>query len=103
MQSIIPKRLDGSSPLYNIYIALSEAPEGLIDGMTADSAITIAKKSGVLCLPRAVVRASGTNTVSIQVWDGLQTTPRQVEIGLRGDTSVEIKAGLKAGEQVVTK
>lgn len=101
--SIIPMRVEGDRPLYTIYISLDEIPAGLVDGMTTDAAITIARREGVLCLPRAVVRASGANTVNLKIWDGAQVISRQVEVGLRGDTYIEILSGLKAGEQVVTK
>ncbi len=103
IESIIPKRIEGDRPLYNIFINLDETPLDLVDGMTTDSAITIAQQAGVLCLPRAVVRASGSNSVTVQVWDGVQILSRQIEIGLRGDAYVEIKTGLKEGERVVTK
>ncbi len=101
---IIPQRVEGSdSPLYDIYITLDEVPDGLADGMTADTAITIAKKEGVLCLPRAVVRASASDTTIVKVWDGVQEMEREIKIGLRGDTYVEIVSGLEEGEQVVTR
>jgi RND family efflux transporter MFP subunit len=104
VSSIIPLRIEGSdSPLYNIYITLEEVPDGLADGMTADTAITIAKREGVLCLPRAVVRASGGDSTIVKVWDGVQETERELTIGLRGDTYVEIVSGLNEGEQVVTR
>lgn len=100
---IIPKRIEGDRPLYDIYISLNEVPDGLADGMTADTAITIAKREGVLCLPRAVVRASGGDTTSVKVWDGLEEVTKEITIGLRGDTYVEIVSGLSEGEQVVTR
>ncbi|HEU0297042.1 MAG TPA: efflux RND transporter periplasmic adaptor subunit [Anaerolineales bacterium] len=100
---IIPKRIEGDRPLYNIYISLNDVPEGLADGMTSDTAITIAKHAGVLCLPRAVVRASGGSTTTVKVWDGMQQTTKEITIGLRGDTYVEIVSGLDEGEQVVTR
>jgi len=101
---IIPQRNEGdSSPLYDIYITLDEVPDGLADGMTADAAITIAKHAGVLCLPRAVVRASGNDTTIVKVWDGLQEMEKEITVGLRGDTYVEIVSGLSEGEQVVTR
>ncbi|HJS20723.1 MAG TPA: HlyD family efflux transporter periplasmic adaptor subunit [Anaerolineales bacterium] len=100
---IIPQRIEGDRPLYNIYITLDEIPDGLADGMTADTAITIAKREGVLCLPRAVVRASSGDETTVKVWDGIQETSKQVQIGLRGDTYVEIVSGLEEGEQVVTR
>ena len=98
---IIPKRIEGDRPRYNIYITLNEVPDGLADGMTADAAITIEKRAGVLCLPRSVVRASGIDEVSLKVWTGQTTETRTVTIGLRGDSDVEIVSGLSEGEQVV--
>jgi RND family efflux transporter MFP subunit len=103
VERIVPKRIEGSSPLYNIYISLSEVPQGLADGMTTDAAVTIAKRAGVLCLPRTVVRASGENKVVLKVWNDVKTDTREVTVGLRGDAFVEILSGLKEGDQVVTK
>lgn len=100
---IIPERIEGDRPLYNIYITLKEIPDGLADGMTADTAITIASREGVLCLPRAVVRASSGDTTLVKVWDGVQEISKEITIGLRGDTNVEIVSGLSEGEQVVTR
>jgi RND family efflux transporter MFP subunit len=103
VERIVPKRISSSSPLYNIYISLNEVPDGLADGMTADASVTIAKRAGVLCLPRAVVRASGEGKAVLKVWNGTQTETREVVVGLRGDAFVEILSGLKENEQVVTK
>lgn len=101
--NIIPKRIEGDRPLYRIRISLNDVPDGLADGMTADSAVIIASRKGVLCLPRAVVRASGEGKAVLKVWNGIETENREVTIGLRGDASVEILSGLKENEQVVTK
>ena len=103
VERIIPKRLEGDRPLYNIYISLKEVPDGLADGMTSDTAITIAKREGVLCLPRATVRASSSGKTTIKVWDGIQVMDKEITIGLRGDTYVEIVSGLTEGELVVTR
>jgi RND family efflux transporter MFP subunit len=100
---IIPKRIEGDRPLYNIYISLNEVPDGLADGMTADTAITIAKHEGVLCLPRALARASGSDTTTVRVWNGVEETTKEVKLGLRGDTYIEVFSGLSEGEQVVTR
>ena len=100
---IIPKRIEGDRPLYNIYISLEDVPDGLADGMTSDTAITIAKRENVLCLPRAAVRASSASKTTIKVWDGVQELTKEIQVGLRGDTYVEIVSGLSEGEQVVTR
>jgi RND family efflux transporter MFP subunit len=101
VERIIPKRIEGDRPRYNIYISLNEVPDGLADGMTADTAITIEQRAGVLCLPRSIVRASGVDEVSLKVWNGQSSETRTVTVGLRGDSDVEILSGLSEGEQVV--
>ncbi len=100
---LVPKLVPGASPTYDIYISLNEVPDGLVDGMTVDTNVTIASRQGVLCLPRSVVHASGSNQVMLQVWNGLGTANRQVTIGLRGDSNIEIVSGLQEGEQVVVR
>jgi RND family efflux transporter MFP subunit len=103
VERIIPKRIEGDRPLYDIYISLDEVPDGLADGMTSDTAITIAKHEAVLCLPRAIVRASGGDTTTVKVWNGAEETTKEIKLGLRGDTYIEIVSGLNEGEQVVTR
>lgn len=103
VERIIPQRIEGDRPLYNLHISLNEVPDGLADGMTSDTAITIAKHEGVLCLPRAIVRASGADTTTVRVWDGVESVTKEITLGLRGDTHVEVASGLTEGEQVVTR
>ena len=103
IERIIPMRIEGDHPLYDIYVSLDEVPDGLADGMTSDTAITIAKSEGVLCLPRALVRASSGDTTTVKVWDGVQEIAKEINIGLRGDTYVEIVSGLSEGDQVVAR
>ena len=103
VERILPRRIEGNRPLYNIYISLDEIPAGLADGMTSDASVTIARRADVLCLPRAVVRASGDGKANLKVWDGVQTENRSVSVGLRGDAFVEILSGLKEHDKVVTQ
>ena len=100
---ILPTRVPGDRPLYNIYIALNEIPGKLAEGMTADASVVIAQREGVLCLPRGVVRASSSGTSVIEVWTGTEKERRTIEVGLRGDAQVEILSGLEEGELVVAK
>ncbi len=100
---ILPQRVGGDRPLYYVYIQLEQAPEHLVAGMTADAAILIAERLQVLCLPRALVRASSGSSATVKVWNGLSSEERLIEIGLRGDVYIEILSGLAEGEQVVTK
>jgi membrane fusion protein, macrolide-specific efflux system len=100
---IVPKLVQGSSPTYDIFISLNQVPSGLADGMTTDTNVTIASRKDVLCLPRSVVHASGTDKVMLQLWTGSSTENQQVTVGLRGDSNVEIVSGVQEGEQVVVK
>jgi HlyD family secretion protein len=99
---IVPQRESGSDrPLYPIYIALDEMPDGLFPGMTVDASIIISSRSDVLQLPRALVRARSDSTAEVEVWTGDHIETRTVHVGLRGDVYVEILDGLREREQVV--
>ncbi|HEV2668334.1 MAG TPA: efflux RND transporter periplasmic adaptor subunit, partial [Blastocatellia bacterium] len=100
---IVPQVVEGDSPTYDIFITLNEVPDGLVDGMTADANVMIASRLGALCLPRSVVHASADNKAKVQIWNGSGTENRDITIGLRGDSNVEILSGLEEGEQVVVK
>jgi HlyD family secretion protein len=100
---ILPQRAQGTSPLYYVYISLDSIPDKLVDGMTSDASILIAEKKQVLCLPRALVHASVNGTATVTVWDGTQTETRQITVGMRGDTNIEILSGLKVGDLVVSQ
>jgi multidrug efflux pump subunit AcrA (membrane-fusion protein) len=100
---IVPERLSGDRPLYQVYVRLDAVPVHLVDGMTADTAIQIAQRQQVLCLPRALVHASSGETATIKVWNGLTVEKREIKIGLRGDVYIEILSGLVEGEKVTSK
>ncbi len=100
---IIPQRTTGDRLLYPIYISIDDLPQGLIAGMTVDASVVVDTRSDVLRLPRELVRVRSDNTAQIKVWDGQQVEQRTITIGLRGDSFVEVLAGLREGEQVVTE
>jgi HlyD family secretion protein len=109
LSRIVPVRVSGSDqPLYTVDLTLDQAPPellsgNLVAGMTADASIITAQAKNVLCLPRSVVRASAGNTTTVKVWTGSQEENRQIQVGLRGDTNIEIRSGLSEGEQVVAQ
>jgi Cu(I)/Ag(I) efflux system membrane fusion protein len=55
----------------------------------------------VLAIPNSAVIDSGTTQRVIVQKDEGRFEPREVKLGLRGDDYVEVKEGIKAGEQVV--
>ena len=99
---VVPSRVQGEPrPLYHVYIDIEYPPDEVVSGMTADASIVVAKRSDVLRLPRAIVRAGPGGTARVEVWSGGFSQERTVEIGLRGDVNVEIVSGLAEGERVV--
>jgi macrolide-specific efflux system membrane fusion protein len=71
--------------------------------MTADASIVVAQKSDVLRLPRAVVRARSGTTARVKIWADGRVEDRTVEVGLRGDVSIEVVEGLSERERVVAE
>ncbi|ATY09240.1 RND transporter [Amycolatopsis sp. AA4] len=85
---------------YGAKLALTNPPTGLRPGQSASVVITVAEADGVLSVPAAAVRTSGTTNVVTVEQNGQQVS-RQVEVGVRGESTVEIKSGLNEGDSVV--
>ena len=100
---IVPQRTNDVRPLYPVHIAVNEFPPGIASGMTADGSIIIERRSEVLRLPRALVRARSDGLAQVEVWAGGQAESRTVQVGLRGDVYVEVLSGLVEGEEVVAE
>jgi RND family efflux transporter MFP subunit len=91
----------GSSSTYTVTIQLTRTYPSLYDGMGADVAIDVGTVAGTLTVPVSAVHTSGSlHTVLVDSASGTVTrTP--VTIGLVGDSLVQVKSGLKAGQKVV--
>jgi membrane fusion protein, macrolide-specific efflux system len=90
---------------YPVYVTLDPVPPTapVRPGMTASLAVTVQKADNVVLLPTTAISSRGT-TATVQVMkadDPKVTEARQVTIGLRGDTEMEITTGLAAGDKVV--
>lgn len=102
--AVVPLRDSSSaSPVYPVYISFDPVPPGLAAGMSVDGAISIATRSNVLRLPRALVNARADGTAELQMWSNNRVQSRSVVTGLRGDQYVEIVSGVSEGEQVVSR
>jgi macrolide-specific efflux system membrane fusion protein len=85
---------------YAVVIGLETLPEGVRLGQSTTAVVTIAEAQNAIRIPTAALRtAGGQRTVQVQVNGQVET--RTVEVGITGGSFVEIKSGLKAGEQVV--
>ncbi|MFA5021818.1 MAG: efflux RND transporter periplasmic adaptor subunit [Patescibacteria group bacterium] len=101
---------------YTVKIGLDTQDERIKSGMTVSAAIITDIRQDVLLVPNSAVKTQGTShyvemlsqTVSDQqASQGVQSatapTRQTVEIGLSDDTSTEISAGLKEGDQIIIK
>ena len=100
---VVPQRSSTTQVIYPIAIQLDSLPAHLAAGMTADGSIVIDRRDGVLRLPRAVAHARADGTAVVQVWAGGQAVTRDITVGLRGDSFVEVLSGLQEGELVVAQ
>ena len=85
---------------YSVQVTLDNADATIKPGMTANVAVVVDKRDAVLTLPSSAVSGRGTvGTVTLKTSSGNQS--KRVQVGLRGDTAVEITSGLNEGDQVV--
>jgi macrolide-specific efflux system membrane fusion protein len=90
----------GNVVSYGAQLALTSPPDGLRPGQSASVVITVAEAENALSVPAAAVQAVGsTNVVTVQ--ENGQNVTRQVQVGLRGESTVQITSGLTEGENVV--
>ncbi|OOC07050.1 efflux RND transporter periplasmic adaptor subunit [Amycolatopsis azurea] len=90
----------GSVVSYKAKLALTGPPEGLRPGQSASVVVTVAEAKNALSVPAAAVRTTGTTNV-VTVQENGQETQRQVQVGIRGESTVQITSGLTEGENVV--
>ncbi|GAA4541537.1 efflux RND transporter periplasmic adaptor subunit [Amycolatopsis samaneae] len=90
----------GNVVSYGAQLSMSGPPEGLRPGQSASVVITVAQADNALSVPAAAVRTVGNTTV-VTVQQNGQSVPRQVQLGIRGESTVQITSGLKEGDSVV--
>ncbi len=74
----------------------------LKSGMTANSVITTDSLENVISVPSRAIVEDGTSRV-VRLLVNEEVEEVEVEVGLRGDNGqVEIKSGIKAGDEVIT-
>jgi RND family efflux transporter MFP subunit len=87
---------------YKIMIVLEELVENLKPAMTADLEILTDSRENVLFVPKsALTHNNGAYTAKVLVDD--KPVDKTVEVGLIGDTEIEIISGLSENEQIILK
>ncbi|MEU7689735.1 efflux RND transporter periplasmic adaptor subunit [Microbispora hainanensis] len=85
---------------YAVTISLTDVPSTVRLGQTATVQVTVGKADDVLTVASSAVTTAGGQTTVTVLENGRQVVKR-VEVGLKGDTTTEIKSGLQEGDQVV--
>lgn len=90
---------------YEVLLSVSKLPDGARFGMSATAEIEVLKNAGVLAVPISALVGEDAPQLDILTADadGVESVERiDVELGLFGDSFVEVVAGVEAGDQVVT-
>ncbi len=90
------------SSVVNYYttFSLSRSDPRLKAGMTANVTVTVARNENVLFVPSSVIRSQNGMSM-VTVYSQGQQIPTEVVVGLVGDTTTEVKAGLQEGDRVL--
>ena len=87
--------------VYTARISIGRGHPNLRPGMTAEAEIIVADRDDAIGVPAgAVVRYDGKDHVAVKTPDG-RVEWRDVVVGGSDGTTVEIKQGLRTGEQVI--
>jgi membrane fusion protein, macrolide-specific efflux system len=85
---------------YYVSFVLNVTDPRLREGMTVNSAVTVAEADNAVRVPNAAVHTQGGTTM-VTVLSSAQQVPTEVVTGIVGDSYTEIKAGLNPGDRVV--
>lgn len=89
---------------YEVLVEVNSIPEGARFGMSATAVIEVEKKSNVLAIPLGALIGDVPEVEILSTdADGNQSITRiNVELGLSGDSLVEVVFGVSEGDQVIT-
>jgi HlyD family secretion protein len=86
--------------IFPVKLTFANPDRRIKPGMSGDARITVQEKTNVVAIPIAAVRKSGKNFV-VDIWDGKAKQEVVVEPGINTDTLLEIRKGLKPGDQLI--
>ena len=98
--TFIYPQLDEKTRTLTARVAVENGDGSLRPGMYATAALATAGRRGVSVPLEAVLPTGTRDLVFVNRGDG-RFVPREVRVGLRGDSLVEIVEGLKPGDEVV--
>jgi HlyD family secretion protein len=99
--SYINPGVDATRGSVEVKLLVANPPAYLRQDMTVSVDIETARRSGALTIPTGAIHDASSNTPWVLVVRNKHTVRQPVKLGLRGDNSVEVLSGLKAGETVI--
>ena len=89
---------------YEVLVEVNNVPTGARFGMSATAEIEVEKKVDVLAIPMGALIGDipEVEILTIDAEGNQSVSLVEVELGLTGDSLVEVVGGLSAGDQVVT-
>lgn len=102
--SAIGVKGDDVTGTFPVKLAVANKTGRVLSGMVGNATLPLVTKHGVLVLPREVVLFQKDGTYVMVVEQGPQGSiarSRKVELGLDAGSFVEVKSGLKVGDQVI--
>ena len=90
----------GTTTTYPVTVLLDPTSKALYDGAGATVSIDVGTARDALTVPTSAVHSVGRLDTVTVLADG-RTSVQRVTVGIAGDDRVQIRSGLKAGQQVV--
>ncbi|MDP3088289.1 MAG: efflux RND transporter periplasmic adaptor subunit [Methylotenera sp.] len=99
--SYINPGIDATRGAVEVKMTVAKPPAYLRQDMTVSVDIETARRSGALVIPTGALHDASSIAPWVLVVRNNHTVKQSVKLGLRGDNSVEVLSGLKAGEGVI--
>ena len=99
--SYINPGVDATRGSVEVKLLVANPPAYLRQDMTVSVDIETARRSGALTIPTGAIHDASSNAPWVLVVRNKHTVRQIVKLGLRGDNSVEVLTGIKAGEAVI--
>jgi HlyD family secretion protein len=84
----------------NVVVDVANAPASLGDGYRVDARIVLVELTSVIAVPPGALVRAGSDWAAFVV-EGNRASLRRLQIGAVGDAAVEVRSGLREGDEVI--
>lgn len=99
--STVAPSIDAERGTVEVKLTVPEPPPYLRPDMTVSIEVEVARVADALVIPSEAVRELPTRSPWVMLLKGELTERREISVGIIGDGRVEVKSGLKEGDEVV--